>query len=143
MKALTDAREGLARRAEGAVVDAGDASAQADGKCALHVVHFHLVQDDRFQVTHRLGGSFEVGKLPLLEDGSQRLLRRRPRAAIFLKAKVVERRLDGNDHVSLERILRVGDAVAVSLAESFGVGGVARARAVGDVKRGERAGGRR
>jgi len=92
------------------------------------------MQDDALEVTHRLSRAIERGKFALLKDRAQGLLGGRPGAAGLLQTEVVERGLDGHNHVALERVLRVGNAEGVTLAKSVGR---RRCLRTGNVKRGK------
>ena len=85
-------------------------------------------------------GNGRVGRVrgKIFTDGPERLLRGGPRAARLLQAHVVERGLDRDDQVALERVIGRGDAVVVALGEA-GVGGLRGLDGRGGV--GERDGG--
>jgi hypothetical protein len=62
-----DRAERLARGRVGAVVDAGDAGAEGHREGRLDVLDLHVVEDDRLEVAHGLGGAVEGGELALLD----------------------------------------------------------------------------
>jgi hypothetical protein len=115
----------------------GEARTHREGR--LDVVDLHVVQDDALEVAHGLGGAIEACELLLLENGPEGLLGGRPGAAGLLQAEVVERGLDRDDKVALERVLGVGNAEVVALAELVRRGHRGR---IGHVERGKRVGGR-
>ncbi len=113
----SDGREGLAGSREGGVVDTGDLGAEGHREGRLGVLDLHVVEHDRLEVAHGLRRAIERGELALLEDRAEGFLGGRPRAAVLLEAEVVEGRLDRDDKVALERVLRRGDAEVVTFLQ--------------------------
>lgn len=63
--------------------------ARTDGERGADVHDFHRVHHHRLEVTLRLSGALERRELFLLEDGTERLGRRGPGAALLLEAEII------------------------------------------------------
>ena len=87
----------------------------------------------------RLCAATGVERYFLLKNATERLGGGRPGALLLLEAELVERGLDGDHDVALERVLGRGDVHGVALGE----GGIAVGGDVGDLHElgGERVGG--